>query len=128
MTPSCRSFHLTLAYKPTQHETLTIDAFNLLKVIGKGSFEKVMQVRKKDTQHIYVQDDLQSQHCKSSWGDHTYSLREDNVGPGQQSIYHSPYVLIPESDQALSSGHYIWCITQFKMIFLQKHGQKPEGA
>jgi serum/glucocorticoid-regulated kinase 2 len=33
---------------------LTIEAFDLLKVIGKGSFGKVMQVRKKDTQRIYA--------------------------------------------------------------------------
>eukprot|EP00127_Corallochytrium_limacisporum_P000168 Clim_evm29s6 gene=Clim_evmTU29s6 len=33
---------------------LTIDDFELLKVIGKGSFGKVMQVRKKDTGRIYA--------------------------------------------------------------------------
>ncbi|ODV63685.1 kinase-like protein [Ascoidea rubescens DSM 1968] len=33
---------------------LSIDKFDLLKVIGKGSFGKVMQVRKKDTQRIYA--------------------------------------------------------------------------
>eukprot|EP00128_Syssomonas_multiformis_P018553 Colp12_sorted_trinity150504_noHs@33981 len=33
---------------------LTINDFELLKVIGKGSFGKVMQVRKKDTGRIYA--------------------------------------------------------------------------
>ncbi|KAJ3278181.1 hypothetical protein HK104_002579, partial [Borealophlyctis nickersoniae] len=33
---------------------LTIDDFELLKVIGKGSFGKVMQVRKRDTNRIYA--------------------------------------------------------------------------
>ncbi|KAJ1962235.1 Serine/threonine-protein kinase, partial [Dimargaris xerosporica] len=33
---------------------LTIDAFDLLTVIGKGSFGKVMQVRKRDTNRIYA--------------------------------------------------------------------------
>ena len=35
-------------YKPARHEILTIDAFDSLKVIGKGSFGKVIQNRKKD--------------------------------------------------------------------------------
>lgn len=33
---------------------MTIDQYDLLKVIGKGSFGKVMQVRKKDTGRIYA--------------------------------------------------------------------------
>ncbi|KAJ2033346.1 Serine/threonine-protein kinase, partial [Coemansia sp. S2] len=33
---------------------LAIDQFDLLKVIGKGSFGKVMQVRKRDTNRIYA--------------------------------------------------------------------------
>ena len=42
------SFHLTIVYKPARHEILTIDAFDSLKVIGKESFGKVIQNRKKD--------------------------------------------------------------------------------
>ena len=37
-----------------QGSKLSIDDFELLKVIGKGSFGKVMQVRKKDTHRIYA--------------------------------------------------------------------------
>ncbi|OAA36884.1 serine/threonine-protein kinase gad8 [Metarhizium rileyi] len=37
-----------------QASKLSIDDFELLKVIGKGSFGKVMQVRKKDTNRIYA--------------------------------------------------------------------------
>jgi len=33
---------------------LTVDDFELLKVVGKGSFGKVMQVKKKDTDKIYA--------------------------------------------------------------------------
>ncbi|KAG5356766.1 Serine/threonine-protein kinase YPK1 [Yarrowia sp. C11] len=46
--------HLKLDYKPTRNEPLSMKDFELLKVIGKGSFGKVMQVRKKDTQQIYA--------------------------------------------------------------------------
>lgn len=45
---------LSLDYKPTKNEPLSMKDFELLKVIGKGSFGKVMQVRKKDTQQIYA--------------------------------------------------------------------------
>ncbi|KAL2887855.1 Serine/threonine-protein kinase gad8 [Ceratocystis lukuohia] len=37
-----------------QASKLSIDDFDLLKVVGKGSFGKVMQVRKKDTNRIYA--------------------------------------------------------------------------
>ncbi|KAK9719527.1 Serine/threonine-protein kinase [Basidiobolus ranarum] len=44
-----------LCYKKTERTTpLSIDEFDLLKVIGKGSFGKVMQVRKCDTNRIYA--------------------------------------------------------------------------
>lgn len=49
----CR-LNITIDYKPTVNKKLTIDDFELLKVIGKGSFGKVMQVKKKDTQKIYA--------------------------------------------------------------------------
>lgn len=35
-------------------EKLTIESFDLLKVLGRGAFGKVMQVRKKDTGKIYA--------------------------------------------------------------------------
>ena len=37
-----------------QNERMTNESFELLKVVGKGSFGKVMQVRKKDTGRIYA--------------------------------------------------------------------------
>ncbi|KAI5458202.1 AGC/AKT protein kinase [Mariannaea sp. PMI_226] len=45
---------LGVDYKENQETKLSIDDFELLKVIGKGSFGKVMQVRKKDTNRIYA--------------------------------------------------------------------------
>ncbi|XBW37130.1 hypothetical protein QEN19_002708 [Hanseniaspora menglaensis] len=46
--------NLTIDFKPLSDKKLSIDDFELLKVIGKGSFGKVMQVKKKDTQKIYA--------------------------------------------------------------------------
>lgn len=44
---------------------LTIDDFDLLKVVGKGSFGKVMQVRKRDTKRIYALKTLRKAHIIS---------------------------------------------------------------
>lgn len=41
-----------------QTEKVTIDDFDLIKVLGKGSFGKVMLVRKKDTKEIYAMKTL----------------------------------------------------------------------
>jgi serine/threonine protein kinase len=35
-------------------DKVSLDDFDLLKVIGRGSFGKVMQVRKKDTGKVYA--------------------------------------------------------------------------
>ncbi|KAF8944348.1 AGC protein kinase Gad8 [Haplosporangium gracile] len=55
---------------------LTIDAFDLLKVIGKGSFGKVMQVRKRDTSRIYAMKIIRKAHIISrSEVNHTLAER-----------------------------------------------------
>ena len=48
-----------------QGHTLTIDDFELITVIGKGSFGKVMQVRKRDTQRIYALKTIRKAHIAS---------------------------------------------------------------
>jgi len=45
---------LQLMYCKIEHRALSSDDFELLKVIGKGSLGKVLQVRKKDTNRIYA--------------------------------------------------------------------------
>lgn len=54
--PLSTSGHLCIqtCYKKQKTTVLSIDQFDLLKVIGKGSFGKVMQVRKRDTNRIYA--------------------------------------------------------------------------
>ncbi|KJE90626.1 serine/threonine-protein kinase gad8 [Capsaspora owczarzaki ATCC 30864] len=55
--------HVVHTYKHTEAtRSLTINDFDLLKVIGKGSFGKVMQVRKKDTNRIYAMKILKKSH------------------------------------------------------------------
>lgn len=71
------SVHVQISYKPSQQNTpLTVDAFELLKVIGKGSFGKVMQVRKRDTSRIYALKTLRKAHIVSrSEVNHTLAER-----------------------------------------------------
>ncbi|KAF9929734.1 hypothetical protein FBU30_001251 [Linnemannia zychae] len=66
-----------LAYKRDIGTThLTVDSFDLLKVIGKGSFGKVMQVRKRDTNRIYAMKILRKAHIISrSEVNHTLAER-----------------------------------------------------
>ncbi|KAG0002137.1 hypothetical protein BGZ80_002965 [Entomortierella chlamydospora] len=66
-----------LAYRRSSVNTpLTIDSFDLLKVIGKGSFGKVMQVRKRDTSRIYAMKILRKAHIISrSEVNHTLAER-----------------------------------------------------
>ncbi|KAI3406842.2 YPK2 [Candida oxycetoniae] len=69
---------LTIEFKPLTKKHLTIDDFDLLKVIGKGSFGKVMQVVKKDTKQIYALKTLRKQHIVSRM-EVTHTLAERTV-------------------------------------------------
>ncbi|RUO96241.1 kinase-like domain-containing protein, partial [Jimgerdemannia flammicorona] len=73
------TLHVQIAFKPEQQNTpLTVDAFDLLKVIGKGSFGKVYQVRKKDTNRIYAMKVIRKAHIISR-SEVTHTLAERTV-------------------------------------------------
>ncbi|KAK9464307.1 kinase-like domain-containing protein [Lipomyces arxii] len=68
--------HITASFRPNLNIPLTIDDFELLKVVGKGSFGKVMQVRKKDTSRIYALKTIRKAHIVSrSEVNHTLAER-----------------------------------------------------
>ena len=54
--------HVGVAFKQQSGKSLSIESFELLKVIGKGSFGKVMQVRKRDTARIYALKTIRKAH------------------------------------------------------------------
>ncbi|CAL1712817.1 unnamed protein product [Somion occarium] len=64
-----------LAFQPNNGQSLTIDDFELITVIGKGSFGKVMQVRKRDTSRIYALKTIRKQHIVER-GEITHTLAE----------------------------------------------------
>lgn len=69
---------ISIDFKPNENKHLTIDDFDLLKVIGKGSFGKVMQVRKKDSGKIYALKALRKSHIVSR-SEVTHTLAERTV-------------------------------------------------
>jgi serum/glucocorticoid-regulated kinase 2 len=71
---------MDVQFKPARAaDSLSIDSFELLKVIGKGSFGKVMQVRKKDTQRVYALKTIRKAHIASRPGEITHILAERMV-------------------------------------------------
>jgi serum/glucocorticoid-regulated kinase 2 len=56
---------LGVEYVENRTRALKIEDFDLLKVVGKGSFGKVMQVKKKDTQRIYALKTIRKAHIIS---------------------------------------------------------------
>jgi serine/threonine protein kinase len=83
------AFHLALAFNPASSQALTIDAFELLKVIGKGSFGKVMQVRKKDTQRVYALKTIRKANIASRPGEITHILAERTV----LALVNNPFIV-----------------------------------
>ncbi|RKF58523.1 Serine/threonine-protein kinase SCH9 [Golovinomyces cichoracearum] len=51
--------HVEMKYQPTEVKHYGPEDFQILKLIGKGTFGQVYQVRKKDTQRIYAMKVLQ---------------------------------------------------------------------
>ena len=106
-------FHLQIGFKPSA-QSLTIEAFDLLKVIGKGSFGKVMQVRKKDTQRVYALKTIRKAHIASRPGEITHILAERTV----LALVNNPFIVplkfsFQNPDKlylVMSFGMCYWCI------------------
>ncbi|KAF8464003.1 kinase-like domain-containing protein [Kalaharituber pfeilii] len=70
------SLRIGVEYSKNKNAPLTIDDFELLKVVGKGSFGKVMQVRKRDTNRVYALKTIRKAHIISrSEVNHTLAER-----------------------------------------------------
>ena len=80
---------IAVSYLPNSGHSLTIDSFELLKVIGKGSFGKVMQVRKKDTQRIYAMKTIRKANIASRPGEITHILAERTV----LALVNNPFIV-----------------------------------
>ncbi|KIP05161.1 hypothetical protein PHLGIDRAFT_31013 [Phlebiopsis gigantea 11061_1 CR5-6] len=88
------------AFKPTSGQSFTIDDFELITVIGKGSFGKVMQVRKRDTSRIYALKTIRKQHIVER-GEITHTLAERLVLARVSNPFIVPLKFSFQSEQKL---------------------------
>ncbi|KAI8337830.1 kinase-like domain-containing protein [Choanephora cucurbitarum] len=79
LTGGTGKIHIQLCYRPQQASTpITFDSFDLLRVIGRGSFGKVYVVRKKDTNRIYAMKVLRKSRIISR-SEVTHTMAEKTV-------------------------------------------------
>ncbi|GLB38393.1 putative haspin like kinase domain containing protein [Lyophyllum shimeji] len=88
------------SYQPSYGQSLTIDDFELITVIGKGSFGKVMQVRKRDTQRIYALKTIRKMHIVNR-NEITHTLAERLVLAQVNSPFIVPLKFSFQSEQKL---------------------------
>ncbi|GAW05699.1 agc akt protein kinase [Lentinula edodes] len=74
-----------VSYQPHYGGSLTIDEFELITVIGKGSFGKVMQVRKRDTSRIYALKTIRKAHIVHR-NEITHTLAERLLSVGTEAV------------------------------------------
>ncbi|KZV62175.1 Pkinase-domain-containing protein [Peniophora sp. CONT] len=121
------AFHLALSFNPTPAtQALTIDAFELLKVIGKGSFGKVMQVRKKDTQRVYALKTIRKANIASRPGEITHILAERTV----LALVNNPFIVpLKFSFQNPDKLYLVMSFVNGGELFyhLQREGRFDEG-
>ncbi|KAF9077716.1 AGC/Akt protein kinase [Rhodocollybia butyracea] len=89
-----------VSYQPHHGGSLTIDDFELITVIGKGSFGKVMQVRKRDTSRIYALKTLRKAHIVHR-NEITHTLAERLVLARVNSPFIVPLKFSFQSEQKL---------------------------
>ncbi|KAH9991292.1 AGC/Akt protein kinase [Russula vinacea] len=89
-----------VSFRPSSGHPLTIDDFELTTVIGKGSFGKVMQVRKRETQRIYALKTIRKAHIVDR-GEITHTLAERLVLSRVTSPFIVPLKFSFQSEQKL---------------------------
>ncbi|KAF9468505.1 AGC/Akt protein kinase [Collybia nuda] len=89
-----------VSYQPSYGQSLTIDDFELITVIGKGSFGKVMQVRKRDTSRIYALKTIRKMHIVNR-NEITHTLAERLVLAQVNSPFIVPLKFSFQSEQKL---------------------------
>ncbi|KAJ5474373.1 AGC-kinaseC-terminal [Penicillium sp. IBT 31633x] len=72
------SIKIGISFVENKQRSLKLEDFELLKVVGKGSFGKVMQVMKKDTGRIYALKTIRKAHIISR-SEVTHTLAERSV-------------------------------------------------
>ncbi|KAF9267351.1 Pkinase-domain-containing protein [Marasmius fiardii PR-910] len=100
MSGGAGKIQLGVSYQPSYGGSLTIDDFELITVIGKGSFGKVMQVRKRDTSRIYALKTIRKAHIVHR-NEITHTLAERLVLAQVNSPFIVPLKFSFQSEQKL---------------------------
>ncbi|KAF9242535.1 kinase-like domain-containing protein [Melanogaster broomeanus] len=100
LTGGAGKIQIGVAYQPSSGQSLTIDDFELITVIGKGSFGKVMQVRKRDTTRIYALKTIRKAHIVDR-KEITHTLAERLVLARVNSPFIVPLKFSFQSEQKL---------------------------
>lgn len=114
-----------MAFKSQQGKSLSIETFELLKVIGKGSFGKVMQVRKRDTSRIYALKIIRKAHIISR-SEVTHTLAERTVLAQVNSPFIVPLKFSFQSPDKLYLG-LAFVNGGELFLHLQREGRFSEG-
>lgn len=97
---SSGKIQVAVKFIPNYGHSLAIDDFELVTVIGKGSFGKVMQVRKRDTSRIYALKTIRKQHIVNR-NEITHTLAERTVLSKVNSPFIVPLKFSFQSEQKL---------------------------
>jgi serum/glucocorticoid-regulated kinase 2 len=89
-----------VAYQPSLGQSLSVEDFELITVIGKGSFGKVMQVRKRDTSRIYALKTIRKIHIVNR-NEITHTLAERLVLAQVNNPFIVPLKFSFQSEQKL---------------------------
>ncbi|KAJ7147028.1 kinase-like domain-containing protein [Mycena crocata] len=89
-----------VSYQATHDQSLSVDDFELITVIGKGSFGKVMQVRKRDTSRVYALKTIRKMHIVNR-NEITHTLAERLVLAQVNSPFIVPLKFSFQSEQKL---------------------------
>ncbi|KDR82896.1 hypothetical protein GALMADRAFT_238533 [Galerina marginata CBS 339.88] len=99
-TGGAGKIQIGVLYQPRYGQSLTIDEFELMTVIGKGSFGKVLQVRKRDTSRIYALKTIRKAHIVNR-NEITHTLAERLVLAQVDSPFIVPLKFSFQSEQKL---------------------------
>ncbi len=117
---------IQITFKKASKSTasLTMDDFELLKVIGKGSFGKVIQVRKKDTGRVYAMKTIKKAHIVER-DEVSHTMAERNV---LAKIIHPFIVPIKFSFQSKEKLYLVLAFVNGGELFhhLQQEGRFDE--
>lgn len=92
--------------KMLTNNKITIDDFSILKVIGKGSYGKVLQVKKKDDGHIYAMKVLKKKYMRKK-------NQVEHIKTERQILELMEFPFIIKLRYAFQNEHKLYLVTDY---------------